>query len=226
MTAIASEAPVAFPRPFAGGLYAGLASAERYIHRSRDRAFIAMLRRNGVDVLTGLRIVELGCGEGAFLGTLLYYGAEPVLLDGIDVDGGRVARARAKLPGVSVAQADIACLPFASGSFDLAFAFTAFSSVLDVQARRHGALEAMRVLRRGGLLIVYDFWTNPANRHVRPLPERELRAMFSSRPVEIERVTLAPPIARLLRGRRALCEPLERLPFLRTHLLAAVRKDA
>jgi len=212
MTAIASEAPVAFPRPSAGGLYAGLISAERYIHRSRDRAFIAMLRRNGVDVLTGLRIAELGCGEGSFLRTLLYYGAEPALLEGIDIDGGRVARARAGLPGVSVAKGDIACLPFASGSFDL--------------ARRHGALEAMRVLRRGGLLIVYDFWTNPANRRVRPLPERELRAMFSSRPVDIERVTLAPPIARLLRGRRALCEPLERLPFLRTHLLAAVRKDA
>lgn len=226
MTTGAPEAPAALPRPSAGGLYAALTPAERYIHRTRDRAFIAMLRRNGVDLLTGRRIAELGCGEGSFLRTLLYYGAEPALLEGIDVDGGRVARARADLPGVSIANADIACLPFASGSFDLAFAFTAFSSVLDVQARRHGALEAMRILRRGGLLIVYDFWINPSNRHVRPLPERELRAMFSSRPVDIERVTLAPPIARLLRGRRALCEPLERLPFLRTHLLAAVRKDA
>lgn len=226
MTAIAPEAPVAFPRPSAGGLYAGVTPAERYIHRGRDRAFIAMLRRNGVDVLTGLRIAELGCGEGSFLRTLLYYGAEPALLEGVDVDCDRAARARADLPGVSIAKGDIACLPFASGSFDLAFAFTAFSSVLDSQARRHGGLEAMRILRRGGLLIVYDFWTNPANRHVRPLPERELRAMFSSRPVDLERLTLAPPIARLLRGRRALCEPLERLPFLRTHLLAAVRKDA
>jgi len=81
------------------------------------------------------------------------------------------------------------------------------------------------VLRRGGLLVVYDFQSNPTNSRVRPLPERELRRMFESYPLDIQRVTLAPPLVRLLRGRRTLCRRLERLPFLRTHLLAAVRKD-
>jgi hypothetical protein len=44
-------------------------------------------------------------------------------------------------------------------------------------------------------------------------------------PVEIERVTLAPPIVRALGGRPALCRALERMPLLRTHLLAAVTKE-
>jgi hypothetical protein len=41
----------------------------------------------------------------------------------------------------------------------------------------------------------------------------------------VQRVTLAPPIARALGGRRRVCRALERLPFLRTHLLAAVTKE-
>ena len=218
-TAVQSNSPGA-------RLYAGLSAAERYIHRSRDAAWIAMLRRNGVETLPGRTIAELGCGSGAFLHTLLHYGADAPLLRAIDVDPRRVARARDALPGISIAAGDIACLPYEAASFDLAFAFTAFSSMLDVQARRHAALESMRVLRPGGDLVVYDFWTNPTNRHVRALPEPELRHMFGAHKIDVERVTLAPPVVRLLRGRRALCRPLERLPFLRTHLLAAVKKEA
>jgi SAM-dependent methyltransferase len=226
MTALATEAPAAQAMPSALGLYAGLSAAERYIHRTRDATWIAMLRRNGVETLPGRAIAELGCGDGAFLRTLLHYGADASRLAAVDVDARRVARARAALPGVSITVGDIACLPYEDASFDLAFAFTAFSSMLDLQARRHAGLEAMRILRPAGVLVVYDFWTNPTNRRVRAFPEGELRHMFSGRPVEIERVTLAPPIVRLLRGRRGLCRPLERLPLLRTHLLAVVKKEA
>lgn len=224
MTALAHEAmPVM--RPMTTGLYTDLPPAERYIHRTRDGALIDMLRRHGVETLPGRRIVELGCGDGSLLRTLVYFGAQPELLDAVDVDPKRVARAHTSLPDISISIADMACLPYEDDSFDLAFAFTSFSSVVDLRARRRGAVEAMRVLRRGGLLVVYDFQTNPTNSHVRPLPEREVRHMFESYPLDIQRVTLAPPLVRLLRGRRTLCRRLERLPFLRTHLLAAVRKD-
>jgi hypothetical protein len=54
----------------------------------------------------------------------------------------------------------------------------------------------------------------------------EVRELFAPQIVEIERITLAPPIVRALGGRSSLCGPLERAPFLRTHLLAAVRKGA
>jgi hypothetical protein len=60
---------------------------------------------------------------------------------------------------------------------------------------------------------------------VRPLGAHALRALVAPRPVEIERVTLAPPIVRALGGRPALCAALEALPWLRTHLLAAVVKE-
>ena len=226
MTAV--EAP---PRPRArpaavGTPYELLSPAERYIHETRDRALLALLQRHGCGSLAGLRILEIGCGEGSLLRTLIHHGAEPHLLDGIDVDARKVARARRSLRDARLAVADGALLPYAGGALDVAFAFTTFSSMLDAGVRRRAAREAVRVLRAGGLLVVYDFWANPLNSRVRPVRAAELRALFAPRRVEIERVTLAPPIVRALGGRPALCRPLERLPFLRTHLLAAVVKES
>jgi ubiquinone/menaquinone biosynthesis C-methylase UbiE len=204
--------------------YGHLAASERYLHRTRDEALFALLRRHGLESLTGLRILELGCGEGALLRSLLHYGADPARLTALDREPGKLRAARRVTS--RVAGADIAALPYRDGAFDLAFAFTLFSSVLDAAQRRRGAAEALRVLRPGGLLVVYDFWTNPANRQVRPLPERGLRSLFAPQHVEVERVTLAPPIVRLLGGRETLCRPLDRLPWLRTHLLAGIVREA
>ena len=224
----AANAPavlVALPEDGAVASYRQLDAAERYIHQTRDRAWLALLRRHGYRDLGTLRILELGCGEGSLLRSLLHYGADPSRLEGIDIDGARMERARASLPDVRLALGDGASLPYREHTFDLAFAFTFFTSVLDPQARRRSAAEALRVLRPDGLLLVYDFWVNPLNPRVRSLRAGELRELFVPRPVRVERVTLAPPIVRALRGRRGLCRPLERLPFLRTHLLAAVAKE-
>ncbi len=206
------------------GLYKQLSPAERYIHETRDEALLALLRRRGVASLAGLRAIELGCGEGSFLRSLLHYGAQPELLTGLDLIGAKLQRAAGAAPGARLLAADGATLPYKSGAFDIAFAFTFLSSVIDPAPRRRAAAEALRVLRDGGLLVVYDFWTNPLNSRVRAVSSEELRSLFRGARVEIERVTLAPPIVRALGG-RPICHTLERLPFLRTHLLAAVTKE-
>jgi ubiquinone/menaquinone biosynthesis C-methylase UbiE len=205
--------------------YDQLSPAERYIHRTRDYALLRLLRRHGVEALARQRILELGAGTGSMLRSLIAYGAEPRLISGIDIDFRRLRRARNAAPGTSVAVADGALLPYRNDAFDLVFVFTALSSMPDVDVRRHAAHEALRVLRPGGRIIVYDFWTNPFNPRVLPVTPDELRRLFSPRAVEIERVTLAPPIVRALAGRESLCRVLERLPFLHTHLLAAIEKE-
>jgi SAM-dependent methyltransferase len=146
--------------------YEHLDAAERYIHRTRDRALLALLRRRGIADLGALRIVELGCGDGSLLRSLRHYGADPAALQGVDIDPRRVARARTALFGAQAGVADIAALPYRDGAFDLAFAFTLFSSVRDERVRRIGAAEALRVRRPGGLLMYYDYWTNPLTRRV------------------------------------------------------------
>jgi ubiquinone/menaquinone biosynthesis C-methylase UbiE len=224
----AVEAPAKLTEPFAAvsaDPYDRLSAAERYIHRTRDYALLRLLRRHGVESFAGRRILELGAGTGSLLRSLVAYGAGPGALTGIDINFRRLRRARNAAPGTSVAVADGALLPFRSEAFDLVFVFTALSSMRDIDVRRHAAHETLRVLRPGGLAIVYDFWTNPFNSHVQPVSTEELRRLFEPRPVEIERVTLAPPIARALGGREPLCRPLERLSFLRTHILAVIEKE-
>ena len=226
MTAQAPPRPVTTHGDADAAPYQHLGGAERYLHLSRDRDLLALLGRHGVADLSGQRILELGCGEGSLLRSLLHYGAEAGKLAGVDVDQAKVGRARVSLAGVRLAVADIASLPYQDEAFDVAFAFTTLSSVLNDDTRRRGASEALRVLRPDGLLVVYDFWLNPLNSRVRPLRAGELRALFAPRPVVVERVTLAPPIVRALGGRRSLCAPLDRLSLLRTHLLAAVVKES
>lgn len=225
MPAEAPAAQHARPRKADAAAYEHLDAAERYLHVTRDQHLVAVLQRHAVSSLAGLRILELGCGEGSLLRTLIHYGADAGRLGAVDVDVARVGRARASLPDVRLAAGDIASLPYREGAFDLAFAFTVLTSVLDDGMRRQGAAEALRVLRPGGLLIVYDFWVNPFNRRVRSLRAAELRDLFTPRRVEVAKVTLAPPVVRALGGRCRLCRPLERLPFLRTHLMAAVVKE-
>ncbi|MCH7699663.1 MAG: class I SAM-dependent methyltransferase [Chloroflexi bacterium] len=206
-------------------LYAHLSNADRYIHETRDEAFFSLLKRHAIVSLEGLRVLELGCGDGAMIRSLAHYGANLSLIDGIDINPARASSAHTSYSPARIAAGDASHLPYRDASFDLALAFTSLSSMTDDAVRHRAATEALRVLRPGGILVVYDFCVNPTNPATRPLQEAELRDLFRDRRVEIERVTLAPPIVRILRGHRALCRPLERLPWLRTHLLAAVTKE-
>ena len=208
----------------AQGLYAHLSRAGRYIHTTRDSAFLTLLHRNGIDALGGLDIVEIGCGTGSLIRTLVHYGANPSLVEAVDMSSARAMATRQHHQ--RVAQADAAALPYTDASFDLVLAFTSFSAMLEDETRFSAASESMRVLRPGGIAVLYDFRINPTNREVRPVRKEQIREWYSGHRLEIERVTLAPPIVRALRGMPALCRPLERIPWLRTHLLAAIAKEA
>ena len=128
-------------------------------------------------------------------------------------------------PGMRLSLGDATDLPYPAGHFDIALTFTVLSSILDEQTRRRVADEAMRVLRRGGTLIFYDFTWNPTNPDVRGVGARDLRSLFPDCDIDARRVTLAPPISRRIAPWSwPLASALQALPFLRSHLLASVRK--
>lgn len=199
--------------------------ANLFIYQARERALLGLLRKANLLPLTGRRVLDVGCGDGAVLRDLLRYGADERDLHGLDLLPGRVERARALLPGAQIEVGDAQTLAFEDESFDVVLGFTLLSSVMDPKARQAVAGEMRRVTKRGGIVVVYDFRLNPLNRDVRPLPPSELRGLFAGSDVEFRSTTLAPPLLRALiraPGGWFACSALDMLPFLRTHYVAAV----
>ena len=204
-------------------------------------ALMRALRRQGFG-LAGARVLEVGAGTGTFLDRLVEFGAAEGV--GVDLVEHRVELGRRLHPRLDLRVGDGAGLPFEDGAFDLVTQFTCLSSVLDAGVRSAIAAEMWRVLRPGGLIVSYDLRPTPAavrlaGRAYRrltgsesgdaatpttPLPAAELARLFPTAPADVRAVSLNFDLAFLAGRSRALAEALAQLPFLRTHLLALVRK--
>jgi len=117
--------------------------------------------RNGLGVaVTGLDVLEIGCGHGGISCFMAAAGARSVV--GMDLNRVNLAVARrhrqdhaqrlgsASLP-VHFIEADARQMSFADGSFDLVIADSLFEHVMDPEAVLR---EARRVLRHDGRLLV------------------------------------------------------------------------
>jgi SAM-dependent methyltransferase len=203
--------------------------AGRFQIQERERHVLSLLDRHGLLPLSGKRILEVGCGTGKWLRDLIAWGADPETLYGVELLQGSAARARRLCPqSVSIECGNAAALRFDSDSFDLVLQATVFTSVLDPDMKRAMAAEMLRVLRPGGLVIWYDFFLrNPNNPYVQPVTKTDIKRLFPGCSIELRRVTLAPPLARMLAHRSwPTCALLSRLPPLCTHYLGALRKPA
>ena len=192
----------------------------------REEEMAAMFRAEGLTSLTGLRILDVGCGRGDTLRQMLEYGADPELLTGIDLLDENVKQARRRSPHLQIICGSASRLPFADASFDLVLQFTLFTSILNDEVKRSIATEMTRVLAPGGRILWYDFsFNNPQNPDVRGIGKREIRTLFPGLEVKTKRVTLAPPLGRIIAPFSiALYYLLSRVRPLCTHLLCLLRK--
>ena len=216
-----------YARRSTGDRYAYSNPAHVFMMQERERATLALLQREGLLPLAGRTVLEVGCGGGQWLQDLVRWGAEPLLMHGVDLLSDRVAQARRVVaPDVSVVQGSGSALPFDAASFDLALQATMFSSILDDGVRRAIAVELARVVRSGGAVLWYDLRVNnPRNPEVRRVPRDEIAALFPGWRIRLERATLAPPLTRTLAGRAEVtARLLAAVPWLRTHYLGVLRK--
>lgn len=125
-------------------------------------------------------ILDVGCGGGLDLEWWRQHGWQASRLAGIDLVDERVAAAQVRNPGVDVRRGEGGTLPFADAAFDVATASTVFSSISNASSRRSLFTEISRVVRPGGVIIVYDFVIrNPRNAHVVAMTERRLADLAS-----------------------------------------------
>jgi ubiquinone/menaquinone biosynthesis C-methylase UbiE len=213
-------------RRFAGSnAYSPFNRANLFAIQTRQRAVVEALPQHGLTDLSGLCILEMGCGDGGVLLEYLGLGALPQNLYGIDLLPDRLAQARVRLPVCNFVNTDGASLPFPTGAFDLVLQYTAISSILDSSLRRAICADMLRVARPGGLILSYDFWLNPTNRQTLGLRPAEIRQSFPGCEFRFHKITLAPPLARrLVPLSWTLSLILENLTLLNTHYLAAIRK--
>jgi ubiquinone/menaquinone biosynthesis C-methylase UbiE len=217
------------------GAYAGRRHPERYswfdaahlyAMQEVERTFLALLRVHGFAALDRQRILEVGCGAGVWLRELVKWGAAPERLVGVELLEERVVQARRLAPeGVRLMAGNAASLELPDSSFDIVLQSLVFTSVVNADVRARIASEMLRVATPGGVIVWYDYHVdNPSNPDVRGVSAREMRRLFPGCEIDRRRVTLAPPLARLVAPRsRALYALLAAVPLLKTHYLAAIR---
>lgn len=123
---------------------------------------------------SGLRWVDVGCGNGAFTELLMQRHA-PAEVQGIDPSEGQLAFARTR-PGAAGAvfrQGDAQALPFADDSFDAATMALVLFFVPDPAS---GIAEMRRVVRRGGTVAAY-LWDMPGGGFPFHPMQQAMRAM-------------------------------------------------
>ena len=130
-------------RAFYESFWAGLPDdPEPWAWERRRSLLLAEARR-------GERVLDLGCGAGRFVAALRRAGADPV---GVEIAEAALERARRNAPGedLRLLEPD-GSVPLEHGSVDLVWCSEVLEHVADVG---HLLLEARRVLRPGGRLLV------------------------------------------------------------------------
>jgi len=193
----------------------------RAILLERQSAIRDLLGTHGYLPLARRKILEVGCGMGKVLASLMELGARPKNLYGIDLLTERIAEARQSYPGLQFQCVNAEKLEFQDASFDLVLLFSVFSSILDERMARNVASEVNRVVRPGGAILWYDFrYNNPWNPNVRGVTRPQIRNLFPGFKMQMQAVTLLPLVARRLgRLTQAVYPVLAAIPFLRTHYL-------
>ncbi len=201
-------------------------SSAEYQTAIKRRLLVSALKRYvSSNSLADKTAVDIGCGTGGLIRQLCEWGLDPENAVGTEFLEDRLTEARRlSPPGVKW---HLGGVDFDNKKYDLIFAQTVFSSILDYDERRVLATDMLNKLNDGGAIIVFDFrYNNPSNSNVKKVSKRELIEYWGAKNIFYKTGMLAPPISRSFVGSNYLLAELltTLLPFLRTHFIFMVTK--
>ncbi|MFH1401390.1 MAG: class I SAM-dependent methyltransferase [Parcubacteria group bacterium] len=120
---------------------------------SRKRALIWPETKCLLDkyFFTGDKVLDLGCGNGRYLG---YFSQKGLVYSGVDISENLIKIAKEIYPSVDFRVADALNLPFSDDSFDKIAAIAVLHHMPSEETRIKFLKEAKRVLRPGGFLFI------------------------------------------------------------------------
>jgi SAM-dependent methyltransferase len=215
-------------RPRNDARYSWLNPGHLFIMQELERRLLTLLQRYGFTCWDTYKMLEIGCGTGYWLREFVKWGVRPENITGVDLLPDRVAAAKKLCPeAVQIQCGSAAELAFPKDTFDLVLQSTVFTSVLDASMKQQMASEMLRVVKRDGLILWYDYRVNnPWNSDVRGITRQEIYRFFPGCLIQLQRITLAPPLVRRLAPySRLSCYVLGKVPWLCTHYLGVIRKE-
>lgn len=106
-----------------------------------------------LDIKPGRRLLEVGCGSGAWL---RYHYRNGVYVSGVDFSAAHLRAARHVMPAGGFVSADARSLPYRNAEFDVAIAGSCFLYLPNAKDASDALGELVRVLRPGGRGAVTD----------------------------------------------------------------------
>ena len=202
-----------------------------YIYMSRqekERQLFTIFNKSGIQDLSKLRLLEIGCAKGHKIIDLLQMGFSPENIIGNELIPKHLASAKKNLPSnISLFGGDARELKIDNESLDIVYQSMVFSSILDNNFQKELAQIMWAWIKPGGGVLWYDFIiNNPKNKDIRGIPLKRIKELFPSSSIIAKRVTLAPPISRrVTKLHPSLYSLFNALPFLRSHTLCYIKKQ-
>lgn len=195
--------------------------------QERERLTSQMIKSLGWLDMEQIKVTDVGCGGGGNLLMLLRFGFAPENVTGIELLVERYERARKTLPPASrVIHSDASIAPIEPASQDLVMQHLVFSNLFDLDFQQRLADAMWRWVRPGGAVLWHDFaYDNPKNKDIHGIRANRIKELFPHGKIHQHRITLAPPISRLVtRIHPSLYTVFNAIPLLRTHIMAWIVK--
>jgi len=208
--------------------YSILSPATIMIEQEKERAMIRWIKENNIEPLENKKLLEVGCGNGTNIQKFIKFGFQPSNIFANDLLDERLRSAKKLLPAqVNFYGGSAMNLTFNENCFDIVFQSMVFSSILDLNYKSHLAEKMWHWVKPGGGILWYDFiFDNPQNPDVKSVKLEELKKLFKGAKIVYKKITLAPPISRIVtRIHPNLYYLFNSLYFLRTHLLVWIKKN-